>query len=384
MDSSFPLKADQEVYFDFSAKLKEYLFNKFDSGKKHSFSALSEESDIQFWNDCLEKNKGKNIFNVLKRCYPQLNFPIETEIEKTELYKDFVLRGKTDFTNLTTSLELTALESIQLEVTESIAGKIPTLTISNKEDFVKIIQSLLHKNNPVEIPSSMGAALINGINNWKKLNTIKSNWLANNPLGNWNTEFSNVIQNKSLYKDKLIVLSTKPYSNVPASQLGLSDNLWISYSISIRKEHEFTHLYTLKRYGLASNNLHDELIADYIGIIKTIGYYDKAWMLNFMGLEEYPKYRRGARLENYVKENMLSPEDFQQLITIVKNAIETIAGFDKNLGKLKSDKDQICRIEALCETGMAALASANGAVILLLNYYENFNIRENVDLEFPQ
>ena len=370
MDSSFPLKADQEVYFGFSGMLKEYLFNKFNSGEKHSFLNFSEESDIQFWDELSKKNDGTSILDALKKCYPQLNFPIEKEIEKTELYKDFVLRGKTDFTNLTSSLELSDLKSIKLEINESIGGKIPTLTISNQEDFVKIIQALLHKNNPVEIPSSMGAALINGINNWERLNTIKNNWLANNPFGNWNTEFSSIILNKSLYKDKLIVLSTKPYSNVSASQLGLSDDLWISYSISIRKEHEFTHLYTLKRYGLASNNLHDELIADYIGIIKAIGYYDKTWMLNFMGLEEYPQYRRGARLENYVKENRLSAEDFKQLIRIVKNAIETIAVFDKNLGKLNSVKDQICRIEALCETGLTALASPNGAALLLLNYYE--------------
>ena len=373
MDSLFPLKVDQEVYFDLSVRLKEYLSNKFDSGSKPYFSTFSEESDIQFWDEHSKKSNRKNTFDLLKRCYPQLNFPIETGIEKTELYKDFVLRGKTDFTNLTSCLKITDFEGIKLEVNESIGGKIPTLTISNQEDFVKIIQSLLHKNNPVEIPSSMGAALINGINNWERLNNIKNNWLANNPSGNWYTEFSNVILNKPLYKDKLIVLSTKPYSNVPASQLGLPEDLWISYSASIRKEHEFTHLYTLKKYGLASNNLHDELIADYIGIIKTIGYYNKDWMLNFMGLEEYPKYRRGARLENYVKENMLSPKDFKQLIRIVKNAIETIEAFDKTLGKLNSFKDQICRIDALCETGLTALASPNGAAILLLNYYEKFN-----------
>lgn len=372
MDSLFPLKADQEVYFDFSVRLKEYLSNKFDSGNKLNFSTLSEESDIQFWDEYSKHNDGKNTFDLLKRCYPQLNFPIETGIAKTELYKDFVLRGKTDFTNLTSCLEIADFEGIKLEFNESIGGKIPTLTIPNQEDFVKIIQSLLHKNNPVEIPSSMGAALINGINNWERLNNIKNNWLANNPSGNWYTEFSNVILNKPLYKDKLIVLSTKPYSNVSASKLGLPDDLWISYSASIRKEHEFTHLYTLKKYGLASNNLHDELIADYIGIIKTTGYYNKSWMLNFMGLEEYPKYRRGARLENYVKESMLSPKDFKQLIRIVKNAIETIADFDKALGKLNSAKDQICRIDALCETGLTALASPNGAAILLLNYYEKF------------
>lgn len=369
MDNSVSLKVNQEFSFNLSYALKEYLFNKFDTKK-----SFSEESNIDFWDDYTENNKNENIFDLLKRCYPQLNFPIETGIEKTELYKEFTLRGKTAFTSLLNSLKLNDSKGVKFQINECIAGKIPVITISNQDDFVKIIQSLLHKNNPVEIPVSMGAALINGINNWERINVLKNNWLSKDPLGNWNQEFSNIIPNKSLYKDKLIILSTKPYSNVSAKQLGLTEDVWISHSISIRKEHEFTHLYTLKRYGLASNNLHDELIADYIGIIKTIRYYDKTWMLNFMGLEEYPKYRRGARLENYVQENRLSQQDFKQLIKIIKNAIETIAIFDKKLGKLISVKDEKCRVEALCETGLTVLASQNGASKLFDNYYEKFNI----------
>ncbi|WP_163407280.1 DUF7005 family protein [Flavobacterium ajazii] len=370
MNYSTPIKVNQKVSLEVSGNLKEYLFNKFDSSKKNSFS---KEFDVEFWENCFKKDNSENTFDTLKRCYPQLNFPIETGIEKSEIYKDFVLRGKIDCSNLKTSLELIDPKNIKFEINDSIAGKVPLLTISNEEDFIKIIQSLLHKNNPVEIPLSMGAVLINGINNWEKLNVLKENWMGNNPLGNWNAEFSNVIRNTSLYKDQLIVLSTKPYSNVPANQLGLPYDLWISHSVSIRREHEFTHLYTLKKHGLASNNLHDELIADYIGIIKTIGYYDKTWMLNFMGLEKYPKYRKGARLENYVKESKLSEDDFKQLTTIVKNAIETINAFDKNLGKLNSDKDQICRMDALCETGLMELASQDGNASLLEKYYENFN-----------
>lgn len=369
MDNSVSLKVNQEFSFNLSHALKEYLFNKFDTKK-----SFSEESNIDFWDDYSENNKNENIFDLLKRCYPQLNFPIETGIEKTELYKEFTLRGKTAFTSLLNSLKLNDSKGVKFQINECITGKIPVITISNQDDFVKIIQSLLHKNNPVEIPVSMGAALINGINNWERINVLKNNWLSKDPLGNWNQEFSNIIPNKSLYKDKLIILSTKPYSNVSAKQLGLTEDVWISHSISIRKEHEFTHLYTLKRYGLASNNLHDELIADYIGIIKTIRYYDKTWMLNFMGLEEYPKYRRGARLENYVQENRLSQQDFKQLIKIIKNAIETIAIFDKKLGKLISVKDEKCRVEALCETGLTVLASQNGASKLFDNYYEKFNI----------
>ena len=96
-------------------------------------------------------------------------------------------------------------------------------------------------------------------------------------------------------------------------------------------------------------------------------------MLTFMGLEDYPHYREGARLENYVKESKLSPDDFKQLITIIKNAIENIAIFDKSVGNIKSTKDQICRIHALCEISLIDLASGNGAELLIEIYYENFH-----------
>jgi hypothetical protein len=369
----FPAKIDQSVAFDYSDELKTYLFNTFSLGQKHSYSTFQEEPYKQFWEKHLKNSfHEQDIFSQLKKCYPQLNFPIESEIDKSVSYKDLVLKGKTDSINLPTYLKLTDSNSIYLKLHESIAGRIPILIVQNKEDFTTIIQSLLFKSNPVSIPLSMGAVLIKGINNWERLTILKNNWLSNNPSGDWIKEFSNnVVPNKSLYKDKLIVLSTKPYSNVSASQLGLPEDLWISYSISIRQEHECTHLYTLKRYGYASNNLHDELIADYIGIVKTIGHYNKEWMLFFMGLEEYPKYREGARLENYAKESMLSSEDFKQLITIVKNAIENIAIFDETLGKLQSNKDQMYRIDALCETGLIELASQNGAALLIQNYHEN-------------
>ncbi|TDW51686.1 hypothetical protein EV144_101362 [Flavobacterium sp. 270] len=376
MNNLFPIEpVDKEVSIGLSSELRNYLFNKFILNDVPTISTFNDDPEIQFWEESLwNPSERKDIFTLLKECYPQLNFLIEKEIDKIELYKNVVLRGKTDTIKLAAYLALEDSKNISLELHQSIAGKIPVLIIPNKEDFIKILQSLIHKNNPVPIPPSMGAVLLNGLNNWKRLNNIKKDWLQNNPSGDWNTEFSdNVMPNRSLYKDKFIILSTKPYSNVTADQLGLTEDLWDSYSVSIRKEHEFTHLYTLKKYGHAANNLHDELIADYIGIITTIWSYNKVWMLTFMGLENYPNYREGGRLENYVKESKLSADDFKQLIIIVKNAIENIAVFDKSVGKLKSIKDQTCRIDALCEIGLIDLASSNGAELLLEIYYDNFH-----------
>ena len=367
VNQSSPLKKQEDTINDLSEELKSYLSNKFKSNKT---IPLENETDIKFWEDIAEKSTADNLlFNELKKCYPQLNFPIESGIEQKEEYKDLVLRGKTQKIKLPFELKLNDYKNISLRISDSIAGKIPIITIPDNEDFIAILQSLLYKNNPKNIPQSMGAVLINGLNNWQKISILKSDWLSKNKAGNWSKEFNiNILPNYSLYKDKLIIISTKPYSNVSAKQLDLDEHLWLSYSISIRGEHECTHLYTLKKFELASNNLHDELIADYIGIIKTIGKYNKSWMLLFMGLENYPNYRKGARLENYVSDNQLSSEDFNQLVKIIKSAVENISIFDESQGKLQSNRDQMCRIDALCQTSLEELASPNGASLLIDNY----------------
>jgi hypothetical protein len=350
-----------------SDELSLYFQNKFIS--KETINSFRDEPYINSWEKYCIESEESGAIEVLKKCYPQLNFPVAEVINKTQAYIDAVLRGKTEHLNLSEKLILNNPQGIDISIYESIAGKVPVLKIPDNQDFIQIIQCLLHKNNPTFVPLSMGACLVNGINNWDRLHNLQRNWIANNLGGNWNEEFSkNVLSNSSLFKDKIVILSTKPYSNVAANSLGLSEDVWKTYSYSIRLEHECTHLYTLKKYGYATNNLHDELIADYIGISKTIGSYNKAWMLTFMGLENYPTYRKGARLENYLGNTDLSFENFEKLTVIIKNAIENIALFDAQLGKIKSDSDHKYRIDALCETDVLDIASDNGANLLIQKY----------------
>ena len=348
-----------------SEELNLYFKNKFSSFDKLP-SLFTDDPSINSWENYCKESIENGAFQVLKKCYPQLNFPVSEGINKTQAYIDAVLKGKTEPINLENTLKLNNSEGIEISIYKSIAGRVPVLKVPDSQDFMQIVQCLIHKNNPVFVPLSMGACLVNGINNWDRLHTLKNNWSENNPVGNWNEEFSNnVLPNPALFKDKIIILSTKPYSNVAANSLGLSEIEWKNYSYSIRLEHECTHLYTLKKYGFATNNLHDELIADYIGISKTFGSYNKEWMLTFMGLENYPTYRKGARLENYLGNSDLTFENFEKLTTIIKNAIENIALFDAKLGKIVSDKDHKCRIDSLCETDVLDIASENGARLLI-------------------
>jgi hypothetical protein len=353
---------------DLSDELNLYFQNKFCS---KAVSVFSAEPYINSWEGYRTESLKNGAFQVLKNCYPQLNFPVEKGIDKTQNYLNAVLKGKKEDLNLGKSLKLNNPEGIEINIYESIAGKVPVLKVTDSNDFIQLVQCLLYKNNPTFVPPSMGALLVNGINNWDRIETLKKNWMQNNPLGNWQEEFSkNIIPNPSLFKDKIVILSTKPYSIVDACSLGLSEDIWKSYSYSIRLEHECTHLYTLKKYGTASNKLHDELIADYIGISKTIGSFNKEWMLTFMGLEEYPKYRKGARLENYLGDTNLSFENFEKLTLIIKNAIDNIALFDSRIGKINSEKDQMCRIDVLCETGVLEMASKNGESLLVQKFLD--------------
>lgn len=350
-------------------ELRDYFTNKFCSPGNDLGVVSDDEPSICFWKNRAVDWAGDEAFAFLQTCYPQLNFPIAEGINKTQDYIDAVLKGKQEGVNATYSLALNQPEALRLMLHESLAGPVPVLIVPDDKDFVKLVQCLLHKNNPVPVPLSMGALLANGINNWERIRGLRTQWVSTNSLESWNGEFSrSVLPNPGLYKDKLVILSTKPYSNVSAEQVGVDPNEWASYSMAIRLEHECTHLYTLNRFGSASNNLHDELVADYMGICQAVGQFRKEWMLAFLGLENYHVYRNGARLENYVGHARLSTESFRQLTSLIKRAIDTIDRFDARVGKVCSAHDQASRIDALCLTDLAILASANGSEQLFQTY----------------
>ncbi len=215
----------------------------------------------------------------------------------------------------------------------------------------------------------MGALFINGISNWDRIHKLKANYMKENPLGNWNRAFKNdILPNPDLYKDKIIILSKKGYSGIKNEPLGISKKAWKKSSLIIRREHECAHLFTLQYYGCMANNIHDEIIADYAGITKVLGQFNKNWFLHFMGLENYPNYRTGGRLENYQVPVPLSKEAFNGLTVMVKKISDTISGFDKMLGKIKTSTDHLYRVKSICEVDMITMASSNGLDELIEKY----------------
>lgn len=110
--------------------------------------------------------------------------------------------------------------------------------------------------------------------------------------------------------------------------MGIPEADWRHLSLIIRREHECTHYFTRRVFGSMQDRLMDELLADYMRIVAAAGQYRADWFLRFVGLENFPEYRKGGRLENYRGDPPLSDGAFRILQVLVKNAAESLEQFD--------------------------------------------------------
>ncbi len=81
------------------------------------------------------------------------------------------------------------------------------------------------------------------------------------------------------------------------------------------------------------NNLLDELIADYQGIVAAVGHYRADWFLRFVGLESFPNYREDGRLQNYRGQPPLSNQAFKILQALVVAAAQNLEQFDRTFAQ---------------------------------------------------
>ena len=201
------------------------------------------------------------------------------------------------------------------------------------------------RNEPVAIPASQGAAIFAGFNNIGRIRDYREDWFdehgAVNPA--WADAFTTLLGQKPLYQDRFIVLSRGPYSGVCHADLSLGEAEWLDLSLEIRLHHECAHYFTRRVFESMQNNLLDEIIADYVGIRSACGRFKPDWFLHFMGLESYPDYRAGGRLENYRGEPALSDVAFDQLKCLVVSAAETLDRFDQRYAEELSAEDGISR-----------------------------------------
>ena len=203
-------------------------------------------------------------------------------------------------------------EDIAIEIYPSPAGKVPVIVFGNASDFECFIVNLIYKGERPEDISQMGASFIFG------------------------------------KRQRFLVLSKKYYSNTPPEYVGLSSEEWREKSMIIRREHECTHYYTKKYYGSASNNLHDELIADFCGIYEAFGRYEGRLFRHFMGIDG----THDGRLSLYTRG--MSDGVREIIADIACRCSEVLEEWTKTGTFIRMDKTS--RINFLCETNIKDLA----------------------------
>ncbi len=212
-------------------------------------------------------------------------------------------------------IEFRSPQAVEMKMYASFAGNIPIIYVRDPLDFEQLVTNVAYKGVRPDNISQTGASFISG------------------------------------RTTRFIILSAKPYSNVPASELGISDDsYWAEKSMLLRRGHECTHYFTKQTYGIANNILHDEIMADFIGMYEAFGYYKAEWFLRFMGLIE----GSGGRMVFYTKD--LSPNvvmAISELLTKITYRLEEWSN-TKDFKELSTAE----RIKIMCGKGLTGMISS--------------------------
>ena len=347
---------------------------------------LAAEPAVAAWSAYEREAREAGAFAVLREKLVQLHFPIRAGISKSREYRAATRRGVSpEDGGSATGLALEQPNRIELMVHPTAAGPIPLIVAEHRTDFAALVQALSWRNEPVDVPAAQGACVIGGLVNWDRVKTYRRRWERDHPRahdGEWSLEFGRLAGRKELYQDRLILLSTTPYSAVPAQELALDDDRWRELSLILRREHECAHYFTRRVLGHMANNALDELIADYAGIHAAAGDYRVDWFLRFVGLEnpasdtssggpdesaagrcgQQPlrRHRAGARLEIYRADPPLSDRAFGLLGMLLRSAANNLAlvsaELDRDLVATPPPKRRVLMIAALSRLTLELIA----------------------------
>ena len=285
-----------------------------------------------------------SVINDLAKRFPQIYLKPETGVSQSEIYRAIIRRGEQyegDLDHFIGSPE----DSITVESTP--AGEVSVVFLKQRADFECFYRIMAAKCEPIEIPPSIGATYIGGINDWSKIHAHMEEYRR---MGGEDTksEFSRFTSDSSNYKVAMILLSDGPYSALSCDKTPYGEDEWKPVSLNIRRYHELTHFVCRRLYPQKRNAVWDELLADCFGLLCATGSYDPTLAQAFLGIENGVYI--GGRLESYLKtlpyENIvneitlltktmadLCPKDF----VYSKDSYKTVIGFEERCDELLKD-----------------------------------------------
>ena len=323
---------------------------------------LADEAFVATWEGYLRRAESAGAWTVLRNALVQLRFPIRRGMSRVPAYRS-ATRGLAPVCGETASDRPRRPAAVRLAIHPTPAGRLPVVVASRRDDFEFLVRALVKRNEPAPVPASLGACMVAGYTNVERLQRLKKHWWDSQPfpteLG-WQREIRTAPPRKSLYRDRFVIACTTPYSAVSAAGLGLHPDTWERLSLAIRIEHESMHYLTRRVFGSMKSRLLDELIADYAGIVHASGRFRADWALRFLGLEGYPEYRAGGRLEHYRGDPPLSDGAFRVLCGLAQRAVGNLETWSATAADATQPDGRLRTVLALTRLTVEDLAGPDG------------------------
>lgn len=243
------------------------------------------------------------ILERLARRYYGLYLPVQEGMRKTPEYTRTVLQGILP-EEMDELPGFSGSEDDRLDLTATPVGTVETIFLKKRTDFELFLQKLAYRCEPVCIPAEVGAMMISGVINWEKIHLHRWEFLNAGGI-DWEREFRIFTKDSGNYRDRLLVLSDGPYSNLPAGETGYRNTDWMRISLEIRRFHECTHFICRTRWPDNIHPVMDEVTADAVGLLGATGQYDRNLALKFLGIGEDGNYCGKGRLAAYAMEGEL-------------------------------------------------------------------------------
>ena len=332
-------------------------------------ATFPDEPHVGMWEIYAEDAARDGTIPALAARLPQLRFPVTAGISGSEAYRAATRRGEGPDGPVDGGPAFVRPDDVSIGIHRTLGGRLPVLTAGAREDFETLVRVFTARNEPAPVPASMGACFVKGFNNWDRVHAFRRLWEEEHPGVDWSEGFAELVPQKELYEDRFMILSSGPYSSLPAEAAGFAPEDWEALSLRIRRDHECTHYFTLRAAGATRTNLLDEVVADYAGLVATFGRFREDLALLFFGLEHYPEYRAGGRLENYRGTPPVSDAALEALKGLVARAIHAIARMDATLPASAREGAGLARVvlslasltlAEMASTDLAGLARASG------------------------
>lgn len=262
-----------------SDNLQEYLRGFARAGEPWPELPRPDPVGTSWWREFLGRTAPGERFVGLREGFPQLWLPTAEGQRQSPDYQRLVLRGEAPTEEVRARAPaLRDPEGLSISLEENPCGAMPVLRVRDREDFLFLLHALAHHGEPVKVGEGVHAQALGGVIHWGIVH-------AEGPRA----------------RARLILLHHSPYGSVPASEVPgeWSEEGWSEASDALRLEHELTHQATKALLGEMRINLLDELVADTMGMIHALGFFDAELFRKCLGARPDGTAIPGARLPTY-------------------------------------------------------------------------------------